>query len=679
MLGEMERRIFSQEDYLALCQKILYHDKLYYVEFNPVISDYEYDQLVFLLLSMEKEHPEWIVKWSPSQRIGDRTTGAFSIVQHAVPMISIANAYNEEDLVRFINKIKGSYGEGLFFDIELKIDGIAVSLIYEEGIFTRAVSRGNGVEGEDITSNVKVIKSLPLYLEGHFPQFLEVRGEIFFTKKQFKKLNLLQEKQNKLLFNNARNAAGGTLKLLNPGEVAKRDLSLIVYGIARVDKDYETYSHYENLMLCQNWGFPIEKSLTKEQSIENILTTIGGVKKQRPFLDYEIDGVVIKVDDVHIQELLGRTSKHTRWGIAYKFSPEQAVTKVVNILVQIGRTGILTPVAVLDPIFLSGSTISRVTLHNQEEIVRKGVGIGDYIVIEKAGDVIPKVVRVELSKREGGVTLWQMPKECPSCGSHLIKDEDRVALKCPNYKKCPEQIIGQLNFFVGKDGFNIDHMGEKVVENLFYKGLVKKKSDIFFLDEIKLSSLPNFKEKSINNLLTAIEKSKKVKLSHFITALGIPFVGKETAYLLSEKLTTLSNFLNISYESREYLLQIHGIGDRVADSLIHFLSQKENLEDIYVMLEKNVVVLDEEAEPLRSSSSEKFLGKTFVLTGSLKNFTRSEATALIEKQGGRVGTSISRKVDYLICGDSPGSKKDQAKSLKIQIFTEDEFLKLLNV
>lgn len=675
----MENRIFSREDYLALCQKILYYDKLYYVEFTPAISDYEYDQLIFLLLTVEKEHPEWIVKWSPSQRIGDRTTGAFSIVRHAVPMISIANAYNEEDLVKFINKIKGSYGEELLFDIELKIDGIAVSLIYENGIFTGAVSRGNGVEGEDITSNVKVIKSLPLYLQGRFPQFLEVRGEIFFTKKQFTNLNLLQNKQNKSLFNNARNAAGGTLKLLNPREVAKRDLSLIVYGVARVDEDCETYSHYENLMLCQKWGFTIEKGLKREHSLENILTIIDDVKKQRPFLEYEIDGVVVKVDDVRIQKLLGRTAKHNRWGIAYKFSPEQAVTGIVNIIVQVGRTGILTPVAVLEPIFLAGSTISRVTLHNQEEILRKGIGIGDFVVIEKAGDVIPKVVKVELLRREKGVTPWHMPEECPGCGSRLIKDEDRVALKCPNYKNCPEQIIGQLNFFVGKDGLDIDHMGEKVIDNLFYKGLVKKKSDIFFLDEIKLSSLPNFKEKSINNLLTAIEKSKKVKLSRFITALGIPFVGKETAHLISEKLITLSRFLNISSESREDLLQIHGIGDRVADSLIHFLSQKENLEDIYTMLKQNIVVLDEEKEFSESSSSGKFLGKIFVLTGSLKNFTRSEAAELIEKQGGRVSSSVSHKVDYLVCGDSPGSKKNQAESLSIRILTEDEFLNLFNV
>ncbi len=677
MSDRMMRQIFSKKDYIDLCQEILYHDKLYYVEFNPVISDYEYDQLVFLLLSIEKKHPSWVVKWSPSQRIGDRTTGAFSIVKHEIPMISISNAYNKEELIQFINKIKKKFGEDILFDVELKIDGIAVSLIYENGIFCRAVSRGNGIEGEDITSNVKVIKSLPLYLEGSFPNLLEVRGEVFFTKQQFKNLNFFQEKQNKPLFNNSRNAAGGTLKLLNPSEVARRELSLIVYGVVRIDQEHETYSHYENLMLCSKLGFPIEKSLKREQCIEKILSIVDSIEKERPLLEYEIDGAVIKVDNIHIQNELGRTAKHTRWGIAYKFSPQKAITKILDIIVQIGRTGVLTPVAVLDPIFLSGSTISRVTLHNQEEIFRKGISLGDYVIVEKAGDVIPKVIEVDLSKRVSNeVVLWKMPKECPVCGSFLIKDVDKVALKCPNYKGCSAQIIGQLNFFVGKEGFNIDHMGEKVIEHLFYQGLVKKKSDIFFLDEIKLSSLPNFKEKSINNLLVAIEKAKKIELSRFITALGIPFVGKETANLLSFNLKNISNFLKISSMSKDCLLGIYGIGEKVADSIISFFSQKENIDDIHIMLTKGVVILEKEQKEMETSN--KLENKTFVITGSLENFTRNEIIALIKKHGGRVSSSVSNKVDYLICGKFPGSKRDRAKSLNITLLSEKEFLKFLN-
>lgn len=675
--NKMIRQISSKEDYIALCQEILNYDRLYYVEFNPIISDYDYDQLIFLLLSIEKEHPDWIVNWSPSQRIGDRTTGAFSIVKHVVPMISIANAYNKEDLIQFISKIKKAFGENVLFDIELKIDGIAVSLIYEKGIFVRAISRGNGLEGEDITSNIRVIKSLPLYLKGNFPDLLEVRGEVFFTKQQFKNLNFLQEKQNKPLFNNARNAAGGTLKLLKSSEVAKRELSLIVYGVIRIDKEYDNYSHYKNLMLCHQLGFPIDMSLKQENDVDNILKSIDSIQKKRPFLEYEIDGAVIKVDDTRIQDILGRTAKHTRWGIAYKFSPEKATTRILDIIVQVGRTGVVTPVAILDPIFLAGSTISRVTLHNEEEVIRKSIGLGDYVTIEKAGDVIPKVVEVDLSKGDSHIIPWKMPERCPDCGSLLMKDEDKVALRCPNYKGCPAQIIGQLSFFVGKEGLDIDHMGEKVVEHLFHKGLVKKKSDIFFLDQQKLSSLPNFKEKSINNLLVAIRNAKRVELSRFITALGIPFVGKETASLLAFSLNSIFNFLKISPNSKEYLLDIHGIGNKVADSIIAFFSEEENLNDIQIMLDNGVIVLEERKGT--EEFSNKLKNKTFVITGSLKDFTRNEVITLIKKNGGKVSSSISCKVDYLICGKAPGSKKNQAEALNINIISEEEFLRILNI
>ena len=664
----------TKSEYLKLVKEIQKYDRYYYSEAKPLISDYEYDQLYKKLESIENEHPDWITEDSPTQRVGEALTKGFKQIQHVSPMLSLDNTYSREEVEAFIKRVhKLLEKKSVPFCTELKMDGVAIAVRYEKGKYVQAVTRGDGRKGDDITANLKTSPLLPLELSGKkIPNVLELRGEAYLTHKIFHHLNKMKEQEGEELWANPRNAAAGSLKLLDPREVVKRHLSVVFYGLgleddALVDTQYEVHEYLKHL------GLPIFEKEHRAlcHTIDEIFHFADKIEKQRPRLPFDIDGIVIKVDQLRLHGDLGMTGKSPRWAVAYKFAPEQAETKVKKIYVQVGRTGTLTPVAEFEPVFLAGSTISRASLHNEEEVERKDIREGDTVIIEKAGDVIPQVVSVILKKRPRSSHSWKSPKTCPSCGTHVVKVPGEVAVRCPNVKGCKEQLIRRLTYFASRDAMDIEHLGEKVAEQLVEKGLIAKLSDIYALDEDKLSHLEGFKEKSISNLLHSIDKSKKASLARFIMALGIRYVGEETAELLSN---AAGDIKTLSEMSEDELLQIEGIGDKMAKAIVVYFEEKTHRDEIKALLHLGV---KPHAEKLHIQKGHAFNGKTFVLTGTLSSFTRSEATALIKERGGKVAGSVSKNTDFVLVGEDPGSKLDKAHELKIKILTEDQFKKML--
>lgn len=663
----------SQSDYLRLCEEIWQHNRHYYLENAPVISDFEYDQLFKILIEIEKKHPEWIFSGSPTQKVGEGLSGSFPVVEHKVPMLSLANSYSQEEVQDFIKRMEKLLKRAdITYATELKMDGIACSLRFENGLFKRALTRGNGKEGEDITQNVLTISSLPLKLKGDFPNILEVRGEIFMPVASFEKLNEQRKKEGKALFANPRNAAGGSLKLLDVKESAERKLDIALYGIAESEKQFD--SHFESLQFLGSIGLPVvsERALCKD--FDDIWKFAEKIEKKRSHLPFQIDGIVIKVDDVASQKKLGSTGKDIRWAVAYKFSAEQGQTVVHEITVQVGRTGVLTPVAELDPVFIAGSTISRATLHNADEVKRKDIRVGDAVIVEKGGDVIPKVVSVIKELRPKHSHPWHMPDHCPSCGTKVIFSEKEVAVRCPNVVGCPSQSLKRLIHFAGKSGMDIEHLGEKIVFQLVELRFIKTISDIYRLQEKDLYELKNFKEKAVHNLITSIEKSKNVTLDRLIMALGIPHVGAQTAKDLADYAGDLETLAKLT---EEQLLAIEGIGEKVAESIVTFFADKENQEEIQNLI--NLGVQPKKRQISQKFESHPFFGKNFVLTGSLSQFTREEASALIQERGGKVGGTVSKNTDFVLVGEDAGSKLEKAKKLGLKILSEDEFQKLISL
>lgn len=663
-----------KEEYLELIEEIQKHDRLYYGQARPIISDYEYDQLVKKLEDIESKHPEWISPTSPTQRVSEMPTKGFKQAEHNVPMLSLANTYSQEEVEDFIERVHKLLGsKHVTFCAELKMDGVAISARYEKGVFVRGVTRGDGRKGDDITANMKTIRTLPLSLEGkHIPDVLEVRGEVFIMKKTFQELNKEKQEEGEEPWANPRNAAAGSLKLLDPKEVAKRKLSVVFYAIAE-EGEMLAPSQFECHELLQRLGLPVSDKRHRKhcKNAEEILEFASEIEKERSSLPFEIDGVVIKVNERKYHDMLGTTGKSPRWAVAYKFSPEQAITKILDITVQVGRTGVLTPVAELKPVALAGSTISRATLHNQEEVQRKDIRIGDTVVIEKGGDVIPKVVEVVLNKREHEAKPWKMPRNCPSCGTHVVHVEGEVAVRCPNIEGCPEQNLRRIVFFASKDAMDIGHLGEKVVEQLVSKGFVKRLSDIYSLTEKQLSQLEGFKEKSIQNLLTSIEESRHPTLARLILALGIKYVGEGTAELLAD---AAGDIETLAQMSKQELEEIDGVGEKVASAIIEYFKNKAHIKEIINLLEKGV----SPKKVVRATCTDHpFYGKTFVLTGTLANYTRSQASELIKQRGGKVSSSVSQNTDYVLAGEEAGSKLDKAKKLKVEILSEEQFAKLL--
>ncbi|HID93661.1 MAG TPA: NAD-dependent DNA ligase LigA, partial [bacterium (Candidatus Stahlbacteria)] len=616
-----------------LREQIHYHNYRYYVLNDPVISDYEYDMLVKELAELEQKYPELITPDSPTQRIGDEIVGGFPEVEHKVPMLSLENTYSKDELMEFDKRVRKEIGGEIDYVTELKIDGFAVSLVYRDGLFVQGSTRGNGLVGDDITTNLRTIRSIPLKLLSDEFRDIEVRGEVYMPKEVFAKLNRERERAGEPPFANPRNAAAGTVKQLNPKVVSDRRLDIFIHTVVNPPG---CKSHYEALKIAQKVGFRVNPHMKLCKSLDEVIEYCDTWEPKRHDLEYEVDGMVIKVNSIDAQQKLGTTIKNPRWAVAYKFPAEQVTTKLEDIVLQVGRTGVITPVAVLTPVRLSGSTISRATLHNQDEIKRKDIRIGDTVFIEKGGEVIPEVVKVVPEKRTGKEKPFKMPEYCPACGSKLVQYEGEVAVRCENIR-CPPQVRRRIEHFVSRNAMDIEGLGEKVVDQLVNAGLIEDVGDLYYLKKEELLQLERMAEKSATNLLNAIEKSKERDFARVIFAIGIRNVGIHAAKLLAQHFTSIDSLKNASFDE---LRQIPEIGPVIAQSVINFFKDKENLKVIGKLRKAGVRL--EAAKPKIPAVERKLEGKTFVLTGTLKSFTREEAKEKIEILGGRVSSSVSK-------------------------------------
>ena len=663
----------------ALREKINYHNYRYYILDDPEISDAEYDRLFQRLLQIENKYPELVVPESPSQRVGAPVEGGFKPVKHSVPMLSLENGFSDKEVKEFEERIRRflSYSNQIRYTVEPKLDGLAVELIYENSILKTASTRGDGYIGEDITSNTKTIRSIPLRLlpplDGrNLPEHIEVRGEVYMEKKAFQQLNKEREKQGEAPFANPRNAAAGSVRQLDPQITANRPLMFFSYGIGEVS-GWTFASHIELLTTLNKWGLRVNTRYIKEcKTIDEAIAHCRYLESIKHDLPYEIDGAVIKVNSIDLQKALGEKSRSPRWALAFKFEPTQATTKISKIDIQTGRTGALTPVAILESVEVGGVKISRATLHNQEEIERKDIREGDTVIVQRAGDVIPEVVKVIKAKRTGKEKPFIMPDRCPVCGSELVPPGDEVVLRCSN-PGCSAQVTGGIKHFVSKDAMDIDGLGDKLVDQLVRLRRIKDAADIYLLSLEDLITLDKMAEKSANNILNAIKESKNTTLAKFIYSLGIRHVGEHVAMVLAEQ---FRRFDSLQKASREELLSIQEIGPEIADSILSYFSNEENISFINHLFEAGITIKEMPLEkaPLKEHP---FSGKSFVLTGILSALTRSEAKKFIEEKKGKVSTSISTKTDYLVSGKSPGSKLAKAKDLGVTILSEEEFLRTL--
>ncbi|PIS26282.1 MAG: DNA ligase (NAD(+)) LigA [bacterium (Candidatus Stahlbacteria) CG08_land_8_20_14_0_20_40_26] len=653
-----------------LRETINYHNYRYYVLNQPVISDYEYDILLKELIDLEKKYPELVTPDSPTQKVGGKPAEGFLPVEHTPPMLSLDNTYSEEEIISFHNRVKKALGEESSYTLELKIDGVAVSLVYSDFILVKASTRGNGRIGDEITQNIKTIRSVPLRLitDDRRLKNLEVRGEVFMPKEAFVELNKEREKNGLPLFANPRNASAGSLKLLDPKEVAKRNLDIIIHTVPQSIEGID--SHFSMLKILNKAGLKTSSHTRYCKTIEDVLKYRLEWENKRKNLPYEVDGIVIKIDKFSHQRELSSTDKSPRWAIAYKYPAEQATTRVVDIVPQVGRTGIITPVAVLEPVFLSGSTISRATLHNADEIARKDIRIGDNVFIEKGGEVIPEVIKSIPEARTGKEKVFEMPERCPSCGSKIVRYEGEIAYRCIN-AGCPSQVKGRIIHFAARNAMDIEGFGEKLVNVLVDKELVKNYADIYFLKKEDLLPLERMAEKSVNNLLNAIEKSKGRSFDRVLFALGIREIGSHTAKLLASHFQIMKRLQNAKYEE---LLQISEIGPAAAESIIKFFSDHENRMIIKRLKEAGVNMGKEE----KKETPKPLFGKTFVLTGTLSKYARDDVTRLIENLGGRVSSSVSSNTDFVVVGESPGSKYEKAKELGVKTISEEEFIEMMS-
>ncbi len=643
--------------------------KNYYELDNPTITDQEYDDLYRELENLEKKYPELIPDNSPTKRVGGKVIDEFSKVEHTVPMMSLGDIFNEEEVREFDSRVKKTISNPTYV-CELKIDGLSVSLLYQNGKLIRGATRGNGVVGEDITHNVETIKNIPLNID--FKDEIEVRGEIYMPKKSFLKLNEERRKNNEVEFANPRNAAAGSVRQLDSSIAAKRNLSTFIYHLPESNK-YNIKYHHEALKFMKELGFNVNSSIKLCNNIDEVIDYINYWTKERPNLPYEIDGIVIKVDNLSDQEKLGFTARTPKWAIAYKFPAEEVLTKLTDIEFCVGRTGKITPRADLNPVHVAGSVIRSVTLHNEDYIKEKGIMINDTVVIHKAGDVIPEVVRVEVSRRNGTEIPFKMIKNCPICGSTLEKKEGEANYFCTN-PKCDARKIEGLIHFASRDTMNIEGFGDEIVEDFFNMGYLKSIPDFYKLDSKKqeLMELEGFGTKSINNLLDSINRSKDNSLEQLLFALGIRHVGKKTAKIIACHFKTIDNIIS---SSKEEIESINDIGSIIASSVYEYFKNEDNLNMINELKEigMNMTYIGSSIE-----EKEDFLNKTFVLTGTLTKMGRNEASELIEAKGGKVTSSVTKKTSVVIVGDSPGSKYDKAISLGITIWNEDEFINHLD-
>ncbi len=667
----MDKHIVDRIDELK--ELINEADYKYYVLAEPDISDFEYDKFMKELEELEKQYPLLLTKDSPTQRVSGEPTKKFNVVEHKIPMLSLSNSYNFDELIDFDTRVKNAISsDNVEYVCELKIDGLAVSLIYENGYFVRGATRGDGTKGDDVTANLKTIKSIPLKVEHKSIKNFEIRGEIFIKKDDFMKINEEQELKGEKLFANPRNTAAGTLKLKDSRTVARRPLNLFSYYF--LSNDIKPEEHFKNLEILKQLRFPVNSYAKKVKSIEEVKKFCEKIDELRDNLPYEIDGVVVKVNSIHEQEILGNVAKSPRWAIAYKFKAKEKITRINSITLQVGRTGTITPVAELEPVFLAGSTISRATLHNFDELERKDIREKDYVKIEKGGDVIPKVTEVIPEKREKGSRKYSIPDKCPICSTKLVKSEEEVYVYCPNYF-CPAQIQGRIEHFVHRDAMDVEGLGGSIIAIFLENGLIKDFSDIYELKNKRkeIVSLDRFGEKSVDNILSAIENSKEKPFEKVLFALGIKQVGERTAKLLAKHFGSIENLSNASVDEID---DIYEIGPSIARSVVDFFKDDKNIKILNKL--KKAGLKFESDNTGTAKTREEFIGKVFVLTGTLIKFTRSQASEIIENFGGRTSGSVSKKTDYVLAGAEAGSKLDKAKKLGVKILIEDDFEKMIN-
>ncbi len=646
------------------------HNYQYYILNEPIISDNEYDTLLKKLITLEQKYPEFITPDSPTQRVGAKPLAEFQTARHLVPMLSLSNAFSEKELLDFDNRIKKNFSQKFFnYIVELKIDGLAIALVYENGILQRGTTRGDGFIGEDITQNLRTINSVPLKLiKFNDIKRIEVYGEVYMNKASFKKLNEERDKQGENLFANPRNAAAGSVRQLDPAITAKRQLDNFIYQATFPDSpNFKT--HFEVLKFLKEAGFRVNPNIKECQTIEDAIEYCEIWKKKKNELNYEIDGMVIKVNQLNLRAELGSTSRSPRWAIAFKFPAEQMTTVIKDIIVGVGRTGTLTPVAILDPVIISGSKVQRATLHNEDEIRKKDIRIGDTVLIQKAGEVIPEIVKVIKEKRRGEERKFSMPEKCPVCGSQVVKIDDEVASRCNNIS-CPAQVKERIKHFVSRDAMDIDGLGTALIEQLVDNEIIKDFGDLYYLKKEELLKLERMAEKSSGNIIKAINNSKNRPLSNLIYALGIRYVGSYASKLLSQR---VNNLLDLKSKKYEYFVDIPEIGPKIAESITLFFNKEENLQIIRKLKEAGVNLSSQE------SQTEKHVlkGMQFVLTGTLENFTRDEAKREIELLGGRVTGNVTKKTNYLVLGKEPGQKYQKAKEIGVSILEEDDFKSIL--
>ncbi|MGI8386342.1 NAD-dependent DNA ligase LigA [Robertmurraya sp. P23] len=643
----------------------------YHVLDQPTASDAEYDQLLRELINLEETYPQLKSPDSPTQRVGGAVLDMFEKVQHQSPMLSLGNAFGEQDLLDFDRRVRQAVGDQISYVCELKIDGLAVSLRYENGLFIQGATRGDGTIGEDITSNLRTIKSIPLRIKD--PVSIEVRGEVYMPRKSFEALNVLKTERGEELAANPRNAAAGSLRQLDPKIAASRNLDIFLYNIADVGET-GVVSHSEGLDLLESLGFKTNKERRKCSSIEEVITYVNEWTEQRPNLPYDIDGIVIKVDTLAQQEELGTTAKSPRWAIAYKFPAEEVVTTLKAIELSVGRTGVVTPTAILEPVRVAGTTVQRASLHNEDLIREKDIKIGDQVVVKKAGDIIPEVVNVLVERRTGAEEEFRMPTHCPECESELVRLEDEVALRCIN-PKCPAQIREGLIHFVSRTAMNIDGLGEKVISQLFAEQLIEDVADIYKLTFDQLIQLERMGEKSVNNLIEAIEASKANSLEKLLFGLGIRHVGAKAAKTLAQEFETIDR---LALATAEELTSINEIGEKMADSVVAYFELEEVKELIEELKEAGVNTIYNGPKKVAVENIDHFFaGKTIVLTGKLEQLSRNDAKERIEAFGGKVAGSVSKKTDLVIAGEDAGSKLTKAEQLGIEVWNEDRLVEEL--
>ncbi|MDK2991107.1 MAG: ligase [Clostridiales bacterium] len=644
---------------------IEHHNYMYYVLDSPEISDAEYDALMRELEQLESEYPELITPDSPTQRVGGQVSGQFQPVVHSVPLLSLNDVFSESEIRDFDRRVRAALGEDVQYVLEAKIDGLSVALTYQDGLFIRGATRGDGFVGEDVTANLRTIRSIPLRLK--MPINAEVRGEVFMPKEYFYKLNEQRERDGLPLFANPRNAAAGSVRQLDPAITAQRHLDIFVFNLQRIE-GYTFETHVETLMFLKEQGFKIMPYLIPCDTIDEAIEQCRLWEGKRYELPYEIDGLVIKVNSLRQREILGNTSKTPRWAVAYKFPAERKESIIKDIVVQVGRTGVLTPTAVLEPVRLAGTTVSRATLHNEDYIKGKDIRIGDHVLVQKAGDIIPEVVSVVKEKRTGDERIFEMPDKCPICGADAVRIDGEAARRCTGVS-CPAQVERGLIHFASRDAMDIEGLGPAVVRQLLDKKLIRDEADIYYLKYEDLVKLERMGPKSAKNLINAIGASKDRGLARLLYALGIPLVGTRAASILAER---FGDIYKLMKADQVQLTVIPEIGPKIAESVVTFFKQ-EQTRDLIKRLEAAGVRLRADK---KQKGNAPLAGLTFVLTGTLSKYTREQATEIIEGLGGKVTSSVSKKTDYVIAGDNPGSKLNKALQLGVKVIDENEFERL---